>query len=128
MSLREAAQQALEDMACMRDMVAHPDNLDFIDKAITALRQALEQQPDDEPVAWMHKQGNHEEPSFRQLDDEEISRGWEQYPLYTHPPQRKPLTDEEIKGIYDKWRASVPLYLNLARAVEAAHDIKQEEA
>jgi hypothetical protein len=41
MSLREAAQQALEAMACMRDMVAHPDNLQFIDNAITALRTAL---------------------------------------------------------------------------------------
>jgi hypothetical protein len=41
MNLREAAQQALEAMACMRDMVAHPDNLQFIDNAITALRAAL---------------------------------------------------------------------------------------
>ena len=40
-NLREAAQQALEAMACMRDMVAHPDNLQFIDNAITALRTAL---------------------------------------------------------------------------------------
>jgi hypothetical protein len=48
--LRDAARQALVDMACVRDMVAHPDNLQFIDKAITALRAALEQpepfQPD----------------------------------------------------------------------------------
>ncbi len=40
-NLRQAAQQALEAMACMRDMVAHPDNLQFIDNAITALRAAL---------------------------------------------------------------------------------------
>jgi hypothetical protein len=49
MSLREAAQQALEAMACMRDMVAHPDNLQFIDNAITALRTALSE-PEQEPV------------------------------------------------------------------------------
>jgi hypothetical protein len=41
------------------------------------------------PVAWMHKQGDFEEPSFRELDDDEISRGWEQYPLYTTPPRIK---------------------------------------
>jgi hypothetical protein len=41
-----------------------------------------------EPVAWMHVQENYEEPSFRQLADDEVERGWEQYPLYTHPPQR----------------------------------------
>jgi len=50
-NLREAAQQALEAMACMRDMVAHPDNLQFIDNAITALRTALAE-PEQEPVAW----------------------------------------------------------------------------
>ena len=49
MSLREAAQQALEAMACMRDMVAHPDNLQFIDNAITALRTALAE-PERKPL------------------------------------------------------------------------------
>jgi hypothetical protein len=49
MSLREAAQQALVDMACMRDMVAHPDNLQFIDNAITALRAALAE-PERKPL------------------------------------------------------------------------------
>ena len=48
MNLRQAAQQALEAMACMRDMVAHPDNLQFIDNAITALRTALAE-PEQEP-------------------------------------------------------------------------------
>jgi hypothetical protein len=49
MSLREATQQALEAMACMRDMVAHPDNLQFIDNAITALRTALAE-PERKPL------------------------------------------------------------------------------
>jgi hypothetical protein len=39
----------------------------------------------NEPVAWMHVQGNFEEPSHRQLHEFEIMRGWKQYPLYTHP-------------------------------------------
>lgn len=47
-TLREAAQQALVDMACMRDMVAHPDNLQFIDNAITALRTALAEPEQDD--------------------------------------------------------------------------------
>jgi hypothetical protein len=46
-----------------------------------------------EPVAWLHIQGNHFEASDRQLFDDEIERGWEQKPLYTHPA--KTLTDEE---------------------------------
>ena len=35
-----------------------------------------------EPVAWMHVQGDYEEPSVRKLDNDEARRGWEQYPLY----------------------------------------------
>jgi hypothetical protein len=52
-----------------------------------------------EPVAWMHKQGDFKEPALRQLSGEEIERGWEQYPLYTTPPQREwvGLTDGDVK-------------------------------
>jgi hypothetical protein len=43
-------------------------------------------------------------------------------PIYTHPPQRKPLTDEAIAQIaaqgHQRW-------LEFARAIEAAHDIKE---
>lgn len=54
-----------------------------------------------EPVAWMHVQGNYKEPSFRELADDEVERGWEQYPLYNTPPQRTwvGLTDEDISEI-----------------------------
>lgn len=38
--------------------------------------------PCGEPVAWMHVQGNHFEPSLRELDDDEKARGWTQFPLY----------------------------------------------
>ena len=73
------------------------------EEAITALRQqiALEkQQPADEPVAWMHVQGDYEEPSLFQLDGPSMDRGWEQYPLYTRPQKAAwvGLTDEEIKS------------------------------
>jgi len=62
-----------------------------------------------EPVGWMHVQGNYEEPSFRQLDDDEVERGWEQYPLYTHPPQRTwvGLTDEERDYLWEKNRTKL---------------------
>lgn len=51
-----------------------------------------------EPVAWMHIHGNHEDPCFCELTEDEISQGWTQKPLYyTAPPQREwvGLTDEE---------------------------------
>ena len=56
--------------------------LALVEREIEALAQ-----PEQEPVAWMHIQGNYQEPSFRQLDDWEIKNGFKQYPLYTHPPQ-----------------------------------------
>ena len=69
----------------------------LVDDVIEALRenamrevQRLGQEIEQEPVAWMHIQGRHQELSHFPLDDGEISRGWEQYPLYTTPPQRKP--------------------------------------
>ena len=60
-------------------------------------------QPQQEPVAWMHVQGNYKEPSFRELADDEVERGWEQYPLYNTPPQRTwvGLTDEDIQQSYE---------------------------
>ncbi len=70
-------------------------------EAITAIKAALEAK--DEPVAWMHIQGNYKEPSLGKLDNYEIKRGWEQYPLYTTPPQRTwvGLTNQELSDCWD---------------------------
>ena len=35
------------------------------------------------PVCFLHCQGNHSETSIRQLDTQEIERGWTQQPLHT---------------------------------------------
>jgi hypothetical protein len=84
--------------------IKHPQQIHYRDKAITAIKEALAQT--QEPVAWMHVQGNYKEPSFRELADDEVERGWEQYPLYNTPPQRTwmGLTDEEIaQGWKESW-------------------------
>jgi hypothetical protein len=54
----------------------------------------------NEPVAWLHIQGGYSEASARPLDDDEIEKGWEQIPLYTHPAE---LTDEEIDEVVRRW-------------------------
>jgi len=50
-------------------------------------------------------------------------------PLYTHPTQRKPLTEAEIKGIFDlglqTWRLGESTY-QFARAIERAHGIGEK--
>jgi hypothetical protein len=48
-------------------------------------------------------------------------------PFYTAPPQRQPLTDEEIRAVYGndlQYRDGD--YMRFARAIEAAHGIKGE--
>lgn len=52
MTDRELMQQALEALCCARDMVAHPDNLEFIDRHTTALRERLAQPEQD--WDWRH--------------------------------------------------------------------------
>jgi hypothetical protein len=96
----------------------------MVDQAITAIKAALEAK--DEPVAWMHVQGNHEEPSLRQLNDWEIQNGWKQYPLYTTPPQRKPLTEEKFKHMPELFVVPPHHVEMVVRAIEAAHGIKGE--
>ena len=60
-------------------------------KAEKALREALAEQPvQQEPVAWWNDTGTH-------IDLNVSGRGT---PLYTTPPQRKPLTDDEIWEAY----------------------------
>ena len=89
-----------------------------------AVVEALAQE--QEPVAWMHVQGNYKEPSFRKLADDEVERGWEQYPLYTTPPQRTwvGLTDDEITALFrpfpkypSEW--DDPDFYRLTQAIEA---------
>ena len=57
------------------------------------LRPAEPAQEPVEPVAYIHRQGRHWEVSERPLADDEKARGWTEEPLYTAPPQRKPLTE-----------------------------------
>ena len=78
-------------------------------------------QPEQEPMAWMYdlKQRGSFEGVSTEYSRVKLSIGENWVPLYTTPPQRKPLTDEEIE------RACVPLgaamlsFTEVARAIEA---------
>ena len=85
-------------------------------------------QPEQEPVAWVHHL------TFKNLNSFERTRYSTTLakkqtdacciPLYTNPPQRKPLTDEELADLYfDKF--SMGELKAFARAIEAAHGIKE---
>lgn len=78
-----------------------------------------EPQPQQEPVAWISKHG-----VLHSLDDkDEVHPINELQPLYTFPPKRQPLTDEQIHAVRDSF-GDVPIMLvAFARAIEAAHGI-----
>lgn len=52
--------------------------------APTAQPENSAPQGKQEAVAWQHQHGNHTEVSERQLDADEVVRGWAQKPLYLH--------------------------------------------
>ena len=77
-----------------------------------------------EPVWWMLKTG-HGTQFKEKLTDELRALTWKGKPmwkpLYTTPPQRKPLSDEEIQAIWEKAFESGSSPNAFARAIEAAH-------
>ena len=100
-------------------------------------------QPEQEPVAWMKVGGMKAMPALekeawlstgREFDRQCV----EDYtiPLYTSPPQRKPLSFEQVEDCFpegaifaedDGWlRVSAQTLHDIARAIEAAHGIKGE--
>jgi hypothetical protein len=95
-------------------------------------------QPEQEPVAWMWRCNpycdwpNWEVSLGRPADSgcygDKRTEGYEDVPLYTTPPQRKPLTDDEVVEVLGNVRESITgnTFLAFARAIEAAHGIKEK--
>jgi hypothetical protein len=143
MSLRQAAQQALEAL----DLLAkseHPAT-NFTTKsggriyphkvavdAGAALRTALAE-PEQEPVAWYDSISGWTDFTFYKPHRKPSSPSAKWIPLYTHPPQRKPLTDEEIELLAVKHAPPIDPafaqhddFIEFVRAVERAHGIGGE--
>ena len=129
MTDRELMQQALEALVSstgeLHLRLASPTDMQLIKnhKALTALRERLAQ-PEQEPVAWRYdlKRGG----SFAGVSTEysrvKLSIGENWTPLYTAPPQRKPLTEEEIGLLTTDPRFAhieTPTLAEFARAVIA---------
>ena len=89
-----------------------------------ALKQMA--QPEQKPVAYIHRNEFNEyrlEPTdnFKITD---LPVGVEMM-LYTTPPQRKPLTDEQREEIAKGWRGRNWTVGDIIDATEAAHNIKE---
>ena len=108
------------------------DELDMIDdgsgnmvfrkeQAITAIEKLLAQ-PEQEPLAWISTG------TARMIHwtADKPAYGDDWVPLYTTPPQRKPLTDEDVERIVREARVGEHgIGYTIARAIEAAHNIKE---
>ena len=128
-----------------------------LNKTVTAIKEALAQ-PEQEPVAWLHTKIEGVAVPHRPADLDKHPDRWEalyktpppcptcealartvmldQTSYDTTPPQRKPLTDEqiwdEVKAADLDWQTGWSLdedasnrYITFARAIEAAHGIKE---
>lgn len=133
MTDRELFEKALKAMEHLhRTGDTQVFDLCYAPELIPALRERLAQ-PEQEPVAWI------DESAIRWLADRKgktsahcttqlsAARSCEQpMPIYTAPPQRKPLSDEEIEVLAKKHNG---IYydcdITFARAIEAAHGIKE---
>ena len=104
---------------------------------ITAIKEALAQ-PQQEPVAyWIPKA---EQFCIADPSGRPFAKAWK--PLYTSPPQRKPLTDEQVNLFIngrgdeddddyveptgDGFGLTAADLVRLVRRVEAAHGIKEK--
>ena len=105
--------------------------LDNHEAAITAIREALAQ-PEQEPHSWYSKQEDEWMTHKTRMEHAQLNSythkvGKFDLALYTAPPQRKPLTDEEIILIVADCASSHQhTDIHFARAIEAAHGIKGE--
>ena len=115
-----------------------------LNKTVTAIKEALAQ-PEQEPVAWLHTKIEGVAVPHRPADLDKHPDRWEalyktpspcptcealartvmldQTSYDTTPPQRKPLTDEQIMEMYNEPRSDAEM-IAFARAIEAAHGIK----
>ena len=104
------------------------------------IRDKMLAEPVQEPVAWMYSDDHK-----RMLKTETFctvysvkvgspDKGVTDVPLFTAPPQRKPLTEEEIREMFFAELRALPSYpsaieelpVRLARAIERAHKIGGE--
>ena len=127
MTKDEALKLALEALEKERPYLGAMPTL--TSKAITSLQQAIAELESQEPVAWLLT-GN--APLFdgeiivHMSKPKWIPEWWRAEPLYTHPPQRKPLTDEQILNVArDHYSPHQRPEISFARAIEAAHGIKE---
>ena len=124
-NLHEVMHQAAWDSATRvpeGDIRALKHRIHELEGEVIGYKQILDTQPEPEPVAWMHKFIDDVITKNRPTDITRNAGRWTA--LYTAPPQRKPLTDEQIEGVFFDMGQYAKVDLKaFAREIEAAHGI-----
>jgi hypothetical protein len=151
--LRDAARQALEALEAgaeswrligpaidaLRAALEQPEQCMahgecFGGLCIYPSRSGQPEQPEQEPVAWAcfkngelqtELVGTEADVDFWCASDEPEMAGMVKGALYTHPPRREPLSDEELDRLWREPMSADWEHREFARAVEAAHGIKE---
>lgn len=141
--LRKAAQQALEYLAAWS--VGESPNASAVNDLIAELEAVLAQpEPTNqcaetceraklcavcarglggakqEPVAWRWSTPRLRGLTWHYTNNRTFA---ESQPLYTQPPQRKPLTERELKVMWAEYAPNIGGIFEFARAIERAHGI-----
>ena len=131
----------LADIEAVKEALAQPEQepVGHGGRPMT-LRECMEaEEPEQEPVAWEVSPRYEDSDGYFDFTDSKDTaetlqkRGWTITPLYTTPPQRKPLTDEQKDRLANAWFSkdgdtdvSHRKAIALIEEVEAAHGIKGE--
>jgi hypothetical protein len=121
-----------EAITAIKEALAQPEQ-DLWAGATIDERWYITRKPEQEPVAWIYKgeksfDGNKYSDEYELTASKQVAlwKDKDAKPLYTTPPQRKPLSDEEIQDLLMPVRISGDgYYLRIARAIETAHGIKE---
>jgi hypothetical protein len=100
----------------VRDALARPEQPDY--KTLATQLQQERKQDTNQPVAWMDIEEKGAASGLRYWSEPDNRH---EVALYSAPPQRKPLTDEQIEQMWGRTGD----YDSFARAIEAAHGIKE---
>jgi hypothetical protein len=76
-----------------------------------------------EPVAWTTMPDADDWMFVSGTEKPPLPGEWR--PLYTHPPRREPLSDEELDRLWREPMSADWEHREFARAIEAAHGIKE---
>lgn len=126
--MRQALEMALEALRDNQHLVADNERHVYVmeyNSIIEKCEEALAK-PEQEPVAYINIEDRKLEWAYKYMSwDTPTVINLPKIPLYTTPPHRKPLTEDELELMCEKAIFCRISFQQFARAIEAAHNIKE---